>query len=377
MTVVMNSKNYEVTTYRIEDKYIRNRKPESVRFTSSLTEDLSRRDFTVNAMAYNPSRGLVDPFNGLEDIGKKLLRTVGDAYARFSEDALRMLRCIRFSAQLGFSIDADTFDAICRNSMLIKNISSERIRDELNKILLSKRPEKFSLLKDTGILKYVMNEFTECFYTTQKCQSVDYSIAEHSLNAVKIIEADKVLRWTMLLHDIGKPTVRSTCSEGECFPSYQEKSAEIAKKILSRLKFDNNTANRILKLINYSNLSVKALPESVREAAASVGPDIFEDLLKVMEADAKAMGPEYAEKNLIHIYKVKEIFEEIKSQKQCLSIKELAVKGSDLIEIGFEEGKKIGFVLSELLKTVIKQPELNTYEHLIQEAKNLLNSKLT
>jgi len=377
VTVVTNGENYEVTTYRLDGEYLDNRHPESVHFTSSIEEDLGRRDFTVNAIALSPSGKIVDPYRGLDDIKAKTIRAVGDPDRRFGEDALRMLRAVRFSAQLGFQVESNTLESIRRNCALIKNISNERIRDELTKILLSDNPMTFDLLMDTGLLSHVMPEFEACFLTAQNNPYHVYNVGEHTLYSVAYIEKNNILRWTMLLHDIGKPAVKTTDEKGiDHFYNHVQKSMEIAASILKRLKFDNKSSEKILKLVKYHDIDINPEPKAVRKAVSKIGAELFPDLLKVIEADKSAQNPKFFEKRLKALKRIKEIFDEIEANGQCTSIRELALSGHDLISLGFKQGKGIKKALDLLLEKVIENPELNEREKLIKIAQSIKNSTL-
>ncbi len=375
VTVLLNKKNYEVTTFRLDGKYSDNRHPDNVVFTGSIKEDLGRRDFTINAIAYNPVMGIVDPHDGIKDIADGLLKTVGNPDRRFAEDGLRMLRAVRFSAKYGFEIDESTMESIRKNNTLIKKISMERVRDELTGILVSTEPLKFILLRDAGLLQHLIPEFEVCFHTIQNNPYHIYNVAVHSLYAVSFIESEKHLRWTMLLHDMGKPTSKSTDEKGiDHFYGHPEKSVRIAKCILKRLKFDNDFTDKVLRLIKQHDREIKAEPEYVRRAVSKVGDDIFPDLFKVKEADCRAQNPDIIKSKLENISKLREIYESEKQQNKCMSIKELAVNGHDLINIGFSQGREIGVALNKLLQRVIKNPSLNEYSKLIEIARKYKNN---
>lgn len=377
VTIVIDGSCYEVTTYRIDGIYLDNRRPESVSFTSSMEEDLARRDFTVNAIAMDAKGDIVDPFNGVSDIKAKIIRSVGNPDDRFREDALRMLRAIRFSAQLGFQIEEATLESIERNSALIKNISRERVRDELSKVLLSDNPLAMSLLFDTKLLKYTLPEFEDCFLTVQNNPYHVYNVAVHILNSVASIEKDKVLRWAMLLHDIGKPAVKTTDKKNiDHFYNHPQKSIELAERILTRLRFDSKSTDRILKLVRYHDMSLKPEPKAVRKAMHKVGDDIFPDLLKVIRADKKAQNPKFFEERAEVIERIRGLYEEIKTQGQCTSIKDLAISGHDLISLGFRQGKEIREALDVLLEEVLENPELNNRETLMKLSGKLKDSSL-
>ncbi len=372
VTVLVDNTAYEVTTYRTEGKYINNRKPEKVDFINNIDEDLSRRDFTINAMAYNPTRGLVDPFNGLISIEYKMIKAVGNAEDRFEEDALRMLRAVRFCAQLGYDIEPLTLQAIKNHSLLINNISAERIRDELTKTLMAD-PLAFELLHFTGLLKQIMPEFDCCFDIEQHNPYHMYNVALHSLYSAANTAHDLILRWTMLLHDIGKEDTISVDSEGiNHFFDHARVSVQKAECIMQRLRFDNSSINQIKHLILHHDRQLGESEKSVRKAVAEIGTDLFEAWLQVKEADISAQRSEKAGERLVKLDRVKAIYEKIIADKQCLTIKDLSVSGDDLIAIGFKQDKTLGTVLKMLFDMVLEQPELNCRATLIQLAKKYL-----
>ncbi len=361
VTVLLDRVPYEVTTYRIDGEYIDYRRPESVEYTSDLLEDLKRRDFTMNAMAYHPKEGLIDAFNGMQDLQKRIIRCVGVAHQRFKEDALRMLRAVRFSAQLNFTIEQETKQAIIDMAPLIKNVSAERIQVELTKILLSNNPEKLITLHELGLMTFVLPEFIPCIHNEQKHPYHAYPIDRHIIKSVRLIESNPHLRWTMLLHDIGKPKTKRTDEEGIThFHGHQEVSADIAKQVLRRLKFDNATIQTVVKLVTYHDYRFKVHPKNVRKAIYKVGEALFEDYLKVQSADIRAQHPNLIEERIIKINTIREMAEMIKKENECVSLKQLAVNGHDLIQIGIVEGKRIGEILKQLLDLVIEDPEKNT-----------------
>ncbi len=366
VTVLFNGGSFEITTFRIDGLYSDNRRPDAVAFTSLLAEDLSRRDFTINAIAYHPSEGFIDPFEGIEDIKRSIIRTVEKPDKRFEEDALRMMRCIRFSAQLNFKIDAMTIKSLKKNSKLITKISNERISDELTKILLSDRVEVFELLKDVGLLQYIIPEFNKCFYFLQNNPHHIYDVAHHSLKAVSSIEKNKILRWTMLLHDIGKTITKTTDDKGiDHFYGHPAKSVEIADNILKRLKFDNNSKRAICRLIEFHDRDIEPTQRAVRKAVSLIGEDIFLDLLKVKISDKKSQNPEYLSSGLEKLDMIKSIYYKNKEGFQCTTLKDLAINGSDLLQLGVPKGKEIGKMLNWLLCEVIETPELNSKDKLI------------
>ena len=351
-TVVLNKKNYEITTYRKKQ---------------NLKSDLSVRDFTINAIAYHPKEGFIDPFFGVEDIKNSIVRCVGKAKERFLEDPLRMLRAIRFSSTLKFEIDENIINAIKENCHLIDQVSFERIRDEISKILCSDNPFNMVILKDTGLLKNIMPEFDICFETSQNHPYHLYNVAIHSLHTVKKIENKKHLRWTMLLHDTGKAVTKTTDSKGiDHFYNHGEQSVFIAKKVLERFKFDNKTIYKVLTLIKHHDRTISPTYKSVKKAINAVGEDIFLDLLKVQEADRRGQNLKYSNKGIEKLQKIKEIYFDVIKNNHCFKLGDLAVNGNDLIGLGFKEGKEIGNILNALLGMVIENPQLNEKEKLLK-----------
>ncbi|MEG0712639.1 MAG: CCA tRNA nucleotidyltransferase, partial [Niameybacter sp.] len=251
VTVIVDTEHYEVTTYRIEGEYKDSRRPESVSFVEDITLDLSRRDFTMNAIAYHPVRGFVDPYNGRKHIEEGCIKSVRDAKERFTEDALRILRAVRFSAQLGFSIAPHTIEGIKACKHLLANISKERIRDEFLKICMSDTPEAIDTLKELGLLEYIIPEFLKTYETPQNHPHHIYGVAEHTLVAMKHSPKDQVIRLAVLLHDIGKPLTRTTDAKGiDHFYNHPQKSAEIAKDVLKDLRLDNQTIKEVTLLVS-------------------------------------------------------------------------------------------------------------------------------
>ncbi|NLK22036.1 MAG: CCA tRNA nucleotidyltransferase [Epulopiscium sp.] len=366
VTVILNEKHFEITTYRIEGFYEDHRRPKEVAFTKDLSKDLSRRDFTMNAVAYHPKEGFIDPMGGIEDIKKEKIRCVGNPDRRFEEDALRMLRGIRFSSQLNFDIEGNTLSAIKNNSYLISHISSERVREELDKILLSDSVRKFILLYDTGILKYILKEVEECFKTEQNHPHHGDNVGIHTLKSVEAVDKILSLRWTMLLHDIGKPEHKTTDDKGiDHFYGHVEKSVVLAEKIMDRLKFDKKSSKHILQLIKWHDERIEEDKKSIKGVLHKIGEDAFLDLLKVQLADSKAQNPKFYKEKEERLKSLYEIYKEVKQNKECFSLKELAINGEDLIKLGIKKGKTIGETLEYLLEMVIKNPGLNTKEQLL------------
>lgn len=369
ITVLMGKEGYEVTTYRIDGEYEDSRHPKEVVFTRNLKEDLLRRDFTINAMAYNETDGVVDIFGGMEDLKAGIIRCVGNARDRFSEDALRILRGVRFAAQLGFEIEEETKAGMRELAPTLKNISAERIQTELIKMLVSPRPDMLREAYQLGITKQFLPEFDRMMETEQENPHHIYNVGEHTLHAMCNVEADKVLRFTMLLHDVGKIESKEMDEDGVAhFYMHVTKGQEMAKKILRRLKFDNDTIRRVTHLVEFHDYSVSTELKNVRRALNKIGEDYFEDYLKVRRADVNAQSIYKREEKIQDIEDTERLYREIVAKNQCVSLKKLAVTGKDLIDAGMAQGKELGATLQWLLEQVIENPENNTKEKLLELA---------
>lgn len=372
VTVLMNYIPYEITTYRIDGAYENHRKPKNVEFTSDIVEDLRRRDFTMNAMAYNEKAGLVDAFSGIEDIKDKMIRCVGDPIERFDEDALRMLRAIRFCAKLGFDIDETTEAAIKECAPLIQKISGERIHMEMTKILISSNPHYIERLISLGLMNYIIPEFMKNIGVDQNNKHHIYTIDMHTYEAIKSIDAKETLRWTMLLHDIGKGYCKTLDHEGVGhFYGHAQISMKIAKDVLNRLRFDNKTSSDILKLIEHHDYRIEPEMKQVRKAINKIGEELFEDYIKVQRADIKAQNPIFQEEYFKKLDQIFICYKEIIDTKQCTSLKDLQINGKDLTNLGLQQGKSIGLILKQLLEMVIEEPNRNDKEWLSKMAMEL------
>ena len=370
VTIMLEHVGYEVTTYRIDGDYEDSRHPKEVTFTKSLEEDLKRRDFTVNAMAYNDRDGLIDLFHGMDDIQKKVIRCVGNAEERFTEDALRIMRAVRFSAQFGYEIEPETKKAIVKLAPNLKNISAERIREELIKLLVSDHPDYIRIAYETGITAQILPELDVCMETKQNTPHHMYTVGEHIIHSLTNVPGDKVLRLAMLMHDIGKPYCITTDEAGrDHFKGHAEKSAEMAAVIMHRLKFDNDTLNRVKRLAKYHDWAISLSPPikkaTVRSMISRIGEDLFPDLFTIGDADLLAQSDYFKAEKEEKQQLLKEMYREIIEQGDCLSIKNLAVSGNDLIEHGMKPGKELGQVLQKMLEDVLKHPSSNNKEYLL------------
>lgn len=368
VTVMVDRTGYEVTTYRIDGEYADGRHPEHVTFTASLLEDLKRRDFTINAMAYSPAEGLVDEFDGIGDINRRVIRAVGDPVQRFTEDALRMMRAIRFSAQLDYRIDEDTREGIRLLAPNLQKVSAERIRVELEKLLLSEHPEELKEAYELGLLRQFLPELSECMECGQNNPHHCLSVGDHILRAVKAARRDKVLRLALLLHDIAKPQVKTTDENGiDHFHGHAARSAALADRILRDLKYDNQTREAAVRLIAWHDCNLgDSLPE-IRKSISELGEEWFLPLLEVKTSDVEAQSDYQRDEKLGKIEYWRNAFEEIRCAGDCLSLKDLAVSGKDLIAAGAAPGKEIGRILHEMLEEVLREPAHNTREYLLEK----------
>ncbi|MDY3846408.1 MAG: HD domain-containing protein [Eubacteriales bacterium] len=370
----IKEKQIEITTYRIDGEYIDSRHPTEVIFTRKLAEDLSRRDFTVNALAYNPRVGIVDVFGGIDDIKNKIIRAVGDAKKRFEEDALRILRALRFSSVLGFDIEKTTSDALISHAHLLSHISSERIREEFSKLLLGENAVEI-LRKYHSVISVFIPEIKSLVGFEQHNPHHKYDVFEHTLHALNATDENLCLRFAVLLHDIGKPSCYFSDENGiGHFYGHESIGAEITDEICKRLKFDNKTRERVVSLVRYHGVTVEEKEKSVKRALLRYGEDLFFDIMAVKKADLTGTGTAFDDLAagsatagdasgsgdltdtfsacFCHIDKIIGIARKILSQKPCMSLGEMNFNGNDAKEIGFS-GKEIGDALTSALTAII------------------------
>ena len=374
VTVLVGKDSFEVTTYRVDGEYVDNRHPKEVRFTNKLEEDLRRRDFTINAMAYNDEVRLVDVFGGMQDLNHHLIRCVGDPRERFSEDALRILRAVRFSAQLDFPIEPETAAAVREMAPSLRNISAERIQAELVKLLVSPNPERIRDAYELGITKVILPEWDAMEGVAQNTPHHKYTVAEHTVRALKNVKQDKVLRLTMLFHDMGKPRAKTTDENGrDHFKGHALISEKIAGKILRRLKFDNETIRKVTRLVCYHDYRMEATPKNVRRAMNRIGVELFPYYLAVRLADVKAQSPYRRREKIENIVAVRELYRKALLEDECVTLRQLAVSGRELMDLGMKPGRELGSMLSELLEYVIDDPARNRKDILCDYVKEKLN----
>lgn len=414
VTVMLDKEGFEVTTYRIDGKYEDNRHPSEVTFARNLQDDLLRRDFTINAMAYNDTEGIVDLFGGIGDLEEGIIRAVGNPVERFREDALRIMRAVRFAAELGFDIEESTAAAMKQFAPNLGSISAERIRVELQKLIMGPYPEKIGLAVKAGITEVVFPEWNKAIETAQENKFHVYSVADHTLCALKALhrligmtafekqvgafeeafDSEKI-KWAteifntdftqkerqmlclaVMLHDIGKPEVKTYKDGVAHFYKHMKKSAEMAVSILKRLKYDNETINTVKILVENHDAvygrSWEPGSPCARRLAGKIGLENLRLLIPVFYADAMAHAPEYVDVVFSEIKKFSERYQEICESEQCVSLKKLAVGGKDLMGLGITPGPEIGRILNELLLEVIENPELNEFDTLMGLAKELV-----
>ena len=370
LTVIYKEEPFEITTFRIDGSYTDNRRPDSVSFTRDIKEDLRRRDFTINAMAYNSDEGLCDPYNGAFDIERKLIRCVGNPKERFEEDALRILRALRFSCKTEFDIDEQTSFQIHGQSQSLKNISAERIRTELCKMIVCKSfPKKLEEYRD------VFSVFIPVICDMDGfCQNNPYHIYDvfmHTVNALwGCISLELETRLALLFHDCGKPFSYSEDEKGVGhFYSHAKKSCEICEKTLKKMKFDNKTIKDVTQLVLYHDAPIENTKKNVKKWLGKLGYEQLNRLIDVKIGDVSALNPLYTKGRTAQLEDIRSLMEQIKKENECFSLKDLAVNGNDLILAGCNKGKAVGDTLEKLLDAVIGEMVNNNKEELLEFAK--------
>ena len=367
ITVVMNGEPYEITTYRIDGDYSDNRRPDSVTFTDSLVEDLKRRDFTINAMAYNDNEGLIDPFGGLKDIEWKKIRCVGSARDRFGEDALRILRAIRFASQLEFVMMPETLYEINQQYNNLENISIERINSEFCKIA-SSRDFCVQMVLFQDVFALFMPELKDMFDFPQNNPYHDYDVYGHTIHAVEHCESkDLTVRLAVFFHDFGKPHSYQDGEDGiRHFKGHGRVSAEITDNIMKRLRFDNETRNNVVELVYYHDTTFEVGKKYVKRWLNKIGEKQFRRLLEVRKADILGQKPDYEKERIEKIQNIKKLLNEVLQENECFSLKDLAINGEDVKKVMMlKEGKDIGYWLKEILNKVIDGELNNNRDDLI------------
>lgn len=356
---------FEVTTFRTEGIYTDSRHPESVSFVTDINEDLARRDFTINAIAYNDEQGFVDPYGGREDIDLKIIRAVGDADTRFKEDALRIMRAVRFASVLGFTIEEETKKALFENRELLKNISAERIYTELSKLLMGDNVYNI-LVEYKEILAVIIPELDPIFYVEQNTRWHIYDVWRHTAKSVEQAPEDLALRYTMLLHDIGKAYTKTTDENGtDHFKGHQKISGEYALTALKRLKAPNEVLDRAMVVIPIHDMHIGIEEKNIKKWLSRLGESTLRDLIAVKRADKLAQNPEMIGEELARLVITEEKLNAIIAAGEPFEVKNLAVNGNDIMALGYR-GKEIGVVLNSILEKVIDGELPNDRENIIR-----------
>ena len=376
VTIVIDGEQYECTTYRIDGKYSDNRRPDNVTFTNDLVEDLKRRDFTINAMAYNDIEGLIDPFGGTEDINENTIQCVGSAKDRFGEDALRILRAIRFASQLDFTIELNTDWQIHQQYKSLENISVERINSEFCKIVNS---DNFcvELLLYKDVFALFIPELKNMFDFPQKNPHHDYDVFGHTVHAVENCNSDDLtVKLAVFFHDFGKPHLYQDGEDGiRHFKGHGRVSADMTDVIMKRLKFDNETRNNVVQLVYYHDATFEVGKKYVKRWLNKLGEKQFRRLLDVRRADIKGQKAVCSTDKKDKIEKldaIEKLIDEVMQENQCFTLKDLAVNGNDLIKIGYNPNKQLGETLNILLNGVINDEFENKKDSLLNIAKEML-----
>lgn len=351
VTVLMDGLPLEVTTFRVDGAYSDHRHPDAVRFTRSLRDDLARRDFTMNAMAYDPRHGICDPFGGLKDLRAGVVRCVGDPHRRFEEDALRILRALRFASVFGMEVEETTADAIRRDRALLTQVAPERVQVELTKLLCG-RGAAAVLRAFAHVVAVPLPELAPTFGFEQRNPHHDRDVWEHTLAAVDAVPAQDVLRWAALLHDVGKPDCFTVDENGTGhFYGHGERSLELARAILHRLRFDTARRERIETLVRRHDLPVTAERKTMLRLLNRFGEEGARDLIALHRADA--MGQAAAYRDRLTLYdRAEALLDELLAEQACFSLRDLAVSGRDLLALGLS-GSAVGRALEGLLSAVM------------------------
>lgn len=374
LTVLVEDHPVEITTYRTDGEYDDNRHPRQVSFTKSLSDDLSRRDFTINAMAYNHKAGLVDLFGGQDDLRSGIIRCVGDADVRFNEDGLRIIRALRFASCLGFKLDLETSRSVFRNMELLRNISSERIYSELSKLLCGKGAADI-LTEYRDVMCVIIPEIRAMIDHPQKTKYHCYDVYMHTVKAIEASIPDKTVRYALLFHDIGKPEACTIDDDGIMhFKGHDKISAEISERALRRLKTDRELQVEVKKLVEYHSLVLSDNEKSLRKLLGKLSYDEVRKLIEVQKADSIAHAPDYRSRAEA-LDSVADMVDRIEQEKLCVKIKDLEVNGNDIMLLGVKEGKIIGDILEELLRLVVEGELLNQRAELIKEAERLIKNR--
>ena len=366
VTVLTDGESFEVTTYRTDGTYTDSRHPDSVTFTSRLEKDLARRDFTVNAMAYHPEKGIVDPFGGQQDLKDHVLRCVGDAHTRFTEDALRIARLVRFASVLGFHVASDTAHAVHTLCERLTLVAAERKRVELMKLIVGDNFLQVALTFP-DVLCRLVPALSSLVGFAQRNPHHEFDVYTHTMRAVHAAVKDPVVRLAVLLHDLGKPATFLFDEQGVGhFYGHPAVSETLAKEALADLRFDNATVEAVLPLVRAHDKPITDDRRQIKRYLSKLGKDTFLRLLHVKEADAKgcrenSLSPDFSV--------IRELVDEIYREQDCLTLRDLAVNGNDLLALGIPAGPALGHILGHLLDAVLDERCDNEYDALIALAK--------
>ena len=375
VTIMIGHNGYEVTTFRIDGEYLDGRHPEEVCFTDDLREDLRRRDFTINAMAYNDREGLVDIYEGIVDLERHLIRSVGDPRERFSEDALRMMRAVRFAARFDFEIEENTVNAIKELAPTLAKVSAERIREEFVKTIYSKCPERLVDYYELGLSQVFMKEWGECLNTEQNTPHHCYNVGRHIIEVVRgIPEGNNRLKLAAFFHDIGKPLSKTTDETGrDHFKMHNVLGVEVAGDIMRRLKFDNNTIKYVKTMVQYHDARPGNNERAARRLLRKIGRENADDFITLQVADVLAQSEYMRDEKLSVIRDTEKCFKIVIEREDALSVKDLKIDGRDLISMGVKPGPMLGQILNYLLDEVMKIPSLNDRTVLIEMVQEYLD----
>jgi tRNA nucleotidyltransferase (CCA-adding enzyme) len=370
VTVIIEGMAIEITTHRTEGDYSDSRHPDTVKFTRNLPDDLARRDFTINAMAYHPQKGLIDLFGGSQDIKNKIICCVGDPFQRMAEDVLRILRGLRFAAVLGFVLEAETRTAIRQNCGQLRHISAERIAAELDKLICGKNVKDI-ILTETAVLGVVIPELLPAKNFDQMNPHHCYDVLTHTAVALETLAPVPRLRWAMLFHDLGKPQTftRDDAGVGH-FKGHSKCSEAMARERLTALRISKNTIDQVCLLVKYHDTLIEADKTSVKRWLHRLSEPLFRDLIAIKRGDNLAQAPEYHSR-LASLQKLEALLDQVIAEKACFSLKDLAVNGHDLIGLGITNGAEIGRILKQLLEGVIEETYQNEKDILIEKAKEM------
>lgn len=353
VTVITEGGMYEVTTYRIDSSYSDGRHPDNIQFVDSILLDLARRDFTMNAIAYHPSKGFIDPYHGIDDLRYGMIYCVNDPDKRFNEDGLRILRALRFAANYGFIISSDVKASIFRNISMLDKISKERINSELCKILCGSNA--FNVLIDyKHIFGHIIPELSECIGFNQNNPYHMYDVYDHMMHALSFYDGhDLIIKLALFLHDIGKPLCYTEDERGGHFYGHASVCAELANTIMRRLKFDNQTRNKVVELIKYHDAEIPRSAKSIRKWITKVSYEQFSRMMEIKRCDILAHSPKNQASRLALYTDCMNMLNQIEQDDNCFAIKDLVISGTDVMALGYPQGPIIGKILNSCLDAVV------------------------